>query len=447
MRLSLGMAARQSYKQQSKALLTLGLPIIGANLAQVLIGFTDVVMLGWFSVEALAAEVLAHSFFFIVFLVGSGFAWAVMPMVASHSEAGEITELRRVTRMGLWASVAFGLAFLPLLLSGSFLFGATGQKAELIPLAEDYLDIVAWAIFPALGVMVLRSYLSALERTKILLWVTISAAIVNVGLNYVLIFGNFGAPVLGVKGAAYASLTVNAGSFIALAIYVNIVEPDHKLFQRIWRVDLGALRRVVAMGIPISITTFAETFLFSASAIMMGWLGTIPLAAHGIALQLASLTFVVHLGLAGRAFKRADKIGLRSGGAVSIWLSLCMSAIAITAFVTMPKVLGGFFIGPHEIAREEILDVVKTLLLMAAVFQLFDGLQVIALGLLRGLHDTTRPMIYAGFSYLALGLPACYLFGFTFGFGAVGIWAGLVVGLAAACVLLLGRFGLRVREA
>ena len=159
----------QVYKSHVKPLLVLGMPIVGSNLAMVLIGFTDVVMLGWYSVEALAAQVLANSFFFVVFLVGSGFGWAVMPMVATHSEAGEIAEIRRVTRMGLWVSVAYGLVFLPLLLSGKFIFTVTGQEQALIPLAEDYLDIVAWALFPALWVMVLRSYLSGLERTQILL--------------------------------------------------------------------------------------------------------------------------------------------------------------------------------------------------------------------------------------------------------------------------------------
>ena len=443
----------QVYKSHVKPLLVLGMPIVGSNLAMVLIGFTDVVMLGWYSVEALAAQVLANSFFFVVFLVGSGFGWAVMPMVATHSEAGEIAEIRRVTRMGLWVSVAYGLVFLPLLLSGRFIFTVTGQEQALIPLAEDYLDIVAWALFPALWVMVLRSYLAGLERTQILLWVTIGAAVMNVGLNYVLIFGNFGAPELGVKGAAYASLIVNIVSFAGLAIYVRIVEPGHRLFQRLWRVDVGALRRVVGLGLPICLTTFSETAMFTASAVMIGWLGTIPLAAHGIALQLASLTFVVHLGLSnaatvrtGRAFKRQDMGELQISGASAVVLSLGMSIVAIIAFVTMPELLGGFFIGPHETAREEILVVVTALLLMAAVFQTFDGLQVIALGLLRGLHDTTVPMVYAGISYLALGLPAGYIFGFWFGYGAVGVWAGLVVGLAIASALLLGRFWLKVRK-
>ncbi len=436
-----------TYPAHARALLRLGLPLVGGNLAFVAIGLTDTIMLGWYSVEALAAVVLATSFFFVVFLVGTGFAWAITPMVAGHAEAGDHVQVRRVTRMGIWASMVFAFGGVPLLLSAPVTLRLLGQSADLVALASAYLQIAAWGLFPALAGMVLRNYLSALERTQIALWATVGAALLNGVLDYVLIFGKFGAPELGITGAAIASVVMQIAILIILMVYARMVAPEHRLFARLWRIDADALASVFRLGWPIGLTLLAEVGLFSATAIMMGWLGTIPLAAHGIVLQLASLTFVVHLGLssaatvrAGRAAKRGDAQGLRRGGIVATGLSLAMAAIAISAFVLIPEVLSGFFVDPDDPAREAIIATSVVLLLIAALFQTFDGIQVIALGLLRGILDTRTPMIYAAVSYWLVGAPASYLLGFVAGWGGVGVWSGLVLGLATASVLLTFRF-------
>ena len=201
------MATSGIYKKQAVSLLALGMPLVGSNLAHVAIGLTDTLMLGWYSVEALAAAVLAQTFWFTIFLVGAGFGFGVMGIVAQHAEAGEITELRRVTRMGNWVSVVFALAFLPMLLNSDWVLALLGQKEELLPMVDSYLNIMAFGMFPALIVVVLRSYLAALELTQIVLWVTLLAAALNIFLNWVLIFGNLGAPELGIQGAAIASLS------------------------------------------------------------------------------------------------------------------------------------------------------------------------------------------------------------------------------------------------
>ncbi|WP_224825470.1 MATE family efflux transporter [Cognatishimia sp. MH4019] len=433
--------------QHLKSLLVLGLPLIGSHIAQMAITTTDTLMLGWYGVTELAAVTLASSIFFTLFIVGSGFAWAVMPLVAAASEKGDEVQVRRVTRMGLWLSMIYGSIMIPAMIYSEPIFRALGQEPDVAALAQTYLRIAGWGILPALFVMVLKAFLSALERTQIILWVTIAAAILNGLINYALIFGNWGAPELGVQGAAIASVIVQVASGVLLALYVSRVLPKFALFQRIWRRDPEALGTVFRLGWPIGVTSFAETGLFTASAIMVGTIGAVELAAHGIALQLASITFMVHLGLsqaatvrAGRALGRKDIGGLRQGGGVAVGASVVFAAVTIAAFLLVPEFLLNLFVDPDDPQRPAILAIGVGLLSMAALFQFVDGAQVMALGLLRGVQDTRVPMIHATLSYWGLGLPAGYVLGFPLGFGAVGVWMGLVVGLAMAAILLLGRF-------
>ena len=436
-----------TYRQHARAVIGLGLPLIGSHVAQFAITLTDIAMLGWYSVDALAAGVLGGEMFFLFFIMGAGFAWAVMPMVASAQAAGEGARIRRVTRMGMWASLLFGLAVLPVLLLTGPVLRALGQTETVVRLAADYNAINGFAIFPALLVMVLKSGLSALERTRVVLWVTVLAAALNAAVNYVLIFGNFGAPEMGIRGAAIASVTTHGVSFLLLAVYVTRTLPEHALFARFWRPDGPALAAVFRLGWPIGITNLAETGLFAASSVMMGWLGTVPLAAHGIALQAASVVFMVHMGLsnaatvrAGHAHGRRDGPGLRRGAMVALAMSGIAAALTVGLFFTMPEVLIGLFMRPDEPDRAAVMAIGTGLLAAAALFQLVDAGQVMALGLLRGVQDTRVPMLIAAFSYWAVGIPASYLMGFTLGMGGVGLWLGLAVGLALAAGFMLARF-------
>ncbi len=441
------MTTAKQFRAHLGAHLTLGLPLIGSHVAQMAIGMTDTIMLGWYDVEALAALVLANTFYIVVFLFGSGFAFAVMPLVSSAAEQDDETRIRRVTRMGLWVSAGFALAVLPVLWFSAPLMKAMGQEPVLAEGAQTYLRIMGWGIIPALAVMVLKSYLSALERARVQLIVVIAAAVANVGVNYLLIFGNFGAPELGIRGAAIASLAVQLISVAALALYAVRIFPDHALFQRIWRPDWEALREVAAMGAQVGLTVLAEAGLFSFSAILVGLLGTVPLAAHGIALQIASISFMVPLGLsnaatvrAGRAYGRGDLPTLREGALAALSLGVGWAVLASVLFLSLPTLLIGVFIDPAEPLRDEILAVGRGLLFMAALFQLADATQVITVSLLRGMHDTRVPMLIAAASYWLIGAPAAWVFGIWLGIGASGVWLGLVLGLAAAGVMLGIRF-------
>ncbi|NSX54313.1 MATE family efflux transporter [Sulfitobacter algicola] len=441
------MAIAKTYPEHARAILILGLPLIGSNLAQFAIHMTDSIMLGWYAVEALAAVTLAGALFFVLFIVGSGFAWAVMPMVAQASEMEDDAQIRRTTRMAMWLSLIYGaVMIMPMWFSGQ-LFLLIGQDPEIAQLAQDYLRIAGWGILPALLVMVLKSYLSALERIGFMLIATIGAAFLNAGLNYALIFGNFGAPEMGIHGAATASVILQIFSFGVLGLYAAFVMPQHALFQRIWRLDMDAFSGVFRLGWPIGLTNLAESGLFSAASVMMGWIGTIELAAHGIALQFAGAMFMVHLGLsqaatvrAGRAMGRKDQTGLKIGAQVIIMMSILFSVFTIIIFLGVPELLISLFLDADDPDRIAILAVGVGLLAVAAVFQLADGVQVLALGLLRGVQDTRQPMVMAAISYWLVGAPCSYVLAFVIGLDGAGVWLGLVIGLGVAAVLLIIRF-------
>ncbi len=443
-----------TYPAHFRAIAVLGLPLVGGHLAQFAIGLTDTVMLGWYGVEALAAVTLASSYYFVLFLFGAGFGWAVMPMVATAAAEEDETSIRRSTRMGLWLSLLYAALMMPLLWWSYPILIALKQEPQVAQTASEYLRVAGWGLFPALLVMVLKSYLAALERTQIVLWITVIAAVVNGVTNYALIFGNWGAPELGVMGAAIASVVTQIVSLVAVIIYAVRVLPEHSLFQRFWRPDWDMFGRVLRLGVPIGLTTLAEVTLFATSAIMMGWLGQVPLAAHGIALNLASATFMVHLGLsnaatirAGNALGRRERAHLERGAIAVTGMSLVVSVLTIILFLTCAEPLISLFMEADNAQRGEILAIGTGLLAMAALFQLVDGAQVIALGLLRGLQDAQVPMIMAALSYWVIGIPASYYFGFVQGMDGIGVWMGLVLGLAFAAVLLMARFWMRsVRE-
>lgn len=450
------MTHRMTYPAHARAILALGLPLIGSHLAQMALHVTDTVLLGWYGVNELAAVVLATSTFFVIFILGSGFAQAVMPLVASALGQGDETQVRRDTRMGLWLSIGFGLLSYPVFWWSKALLLALGQRPEVAQLGQDFLRIGGLGMIPALLVMALKSYLAALERTQVVLWVTLTAVGVNLVLAYMLIFGHWGAPELGVRGAAIASLSVQVLTFVILALYAGWL-PElrrFRLFQRFWRPDWQAMRQVFRLGWPIGVTGLAESGMFQATALMMGWLGTVELAAHGITMEVAALSFMVHLGLsnaatvrAGRADGAGDMQGLRDGAKVAIAMSAGFGAAMVTLFLTLPEQIISLFLVEGKAGSAEIIAFGVKLLAMAALFQMADAMQVMALGLLRAIKDTRVPMLAAALSYWVVGIPTAYLIGIQAGYGGVGLWAGLVTGLTVAAVTMMWRFWHRVARA
>lgn len=441
------MTEQRTYLDHAKRILLLALPLAGSQVAQFAVHMTDVIMMGWYGLDELAALVLASGFWFIFFILLAGFAFAVMPLVATSASQGDATTVRRATRMAVWLSVLAAVVIYPVFLFSDDVLLALGQKPETAALARPYLLIAGFEMVPALITAVFRSYFSALERTRVVLIAVICAVVVNAGLNYLLIFGNFGAPELGVLGSAIASLIVSTAMMIGLAIYAHVSTPENDLFRNPFKPDWAMLRTVFRMGVPIGLTSVAEVGLFNAAAIMMGWIGTATLAAHGVALQITALTFMVQIGISqaatirvGNALGQKDEVELRRGAFMAVVLSLIFAAIVTVVYLTIPETLVGLFIAPDEPARDTVLAIGASLMFFAGVMQFSDGGQVVALALLRGLHDTAVPMWLATISYWVIGLPVAYVFGFVLNWGAEGVWMGFIFGLSMAWLTMSYRF-------
>ncbi|OCW57306.1 MATE family efflux transporter [Hoeflea olei] len=453
---TLSMPTREprSWGTHVRATLALGLPLVGTQIAQIAIATTDVVMLGWYGTEELAATVLGSQAFFIVYIFGVGFASAILPLAAQAEGRNDPTHVRRSVRMGMWILLIYAAVVMPFLWQLEAILIAVGQKPELAALASDYIRIAQWGMFPALMMMALRSFFAARSRAGIVLWSALIGTLVNGVLNYILIFGAFGAPEMGVRGAAIASVVSSAVIFLIMAGWATL-HPRHleyRLFQRFWRPEWPAFFEVFRLGVPIGFTILAEVGLFMAASLMMGWLGTVSLAAHGIAIQLASISFMVPLGLShaatvrvGQAYGRGDMAELARAAHTVMGLSVLISLAAASLFWFMPETLVGLFVDNANPDAAELISVAVPLLLVAAAFQIVDAIQAIAAGLLRGIKDTRIPMFIAVVSYWPIGLSAAYGFGFGLGYGGPGIWAGLALGLGVAAVLLNLRFANRDR--
>ncbi|MCB5408416.1 MATE family efflux transporter [Pseudogemmobacter faecipullorum] len=434
-----------------RATLILGLPLVGAAVAQVGLHVVNTAMVGWYSVIAQSGLVIATSSYFILFMLGTGFGRAVMPLAASAKARGDETELRRSARMGLWLSLGYGIVIYPVFWFSEPILLLLHQPPEVAREAQAYLRIAGLSLGPGLSVLVLQGWLAALGRTQFAFWLTVSAIGVNSVINWFLIFGNGGAPVMGVAGAGVATLSVQLFSLLCLALYAALLPSlrGYQLFRRFWRADWPAMGQVWRLGLPIGLTGLAETGLFEASAIMMGWLGAAQLAAHGIALEITALAFMAHVGLSNAATIRVasyqgmhDAFGLRRAALVALAISGSVVCVVIAVFLTWPEVLVRQFLDLNKADSAFVLSFGAVLLGYAALFQLADAMQVMALGLLRGIQDTKVPMVLAAVSYWLIGVPASYVLAFPLGWGGPGLWLGLVVGLFAAGLSLMLRFWL-----
>lgn len=441
--------ADNSWLSHYKATILLGLPFIGAQLAQFAIHATDVLIVGRLGTSELAGMVLAAQLFFTVFIFGAGFSNAVVPMVAQAQGRGDRVAVRRAVRMGMWAVIGYSIVTAPLLWNGEHILLAMGQQPDVSALAGQYLRVAQAGMFPALLFMVLRGFLSALERAGVILYVTIVILALNVVFCYLLVYGNFGFPALGIVGAAVSALIVNTISFVLLYAYIQRVEEtrDYEIFVRFWRSDWPVLIEVVKLGLPIAITILAEVSLFTAASLLMGAIGTVELAAHGIALQFASVAFMVPLGLAqvatvriGLAHGRGDAKGIQRASTAVFVLGFGFAVIGSAVFALFSKELAALYLDTRRPDAASVLAYAGPLIVVAGVFQLADGLQALAAGMLRGLKDTTVPMVLALVSYWLIGFGSAYLLAFPLGFGGIGVWYGFVIGLAAAGVSLTWRF-------
>ncbi len=442
-------AAGHSWLSHFRETFALGIPLIGAQLAQQGINATDIFILGQLSALDLAAAVLATQYYFTIFIFGMGLAIAVMPMVAQAYGRGDEVAVRRSMRMGMWASIIYSVLSLPLFFWAEPILLALGQEPDVAAKAAQYLFVVGFALFPALLFQVLRSLVSATGHARVVLWVSMLTLVVNAAVAYGLVLGGLGMPQLGIRGAAIATFVGQAFGFLYLVAYIgrDPMLARYTLFVRFWKPDWQALKEVVLLGLPIGIAVLAEVSMFTVSSVLMGQLGTVPLAAHGIAIQLSSITFMVPLGLSQAATVRVgvfhggdDRANVTRASAMVMVVAIGFAVASGLAFAFAPRTLSSLFIDVNLPDAAAVIAYAAPLIVVAALFQLLDTAQVIMNGLLRGLKDTRIPMVLVLIAYWVIGLPVAWLLAFPVGLGGIGIWIGFLCGLGAAAVMLSFRY-------
>ena len=437
------------YRFESSAILRLASPLIAAQLAQVSTGFVDAVMAGRLSTRDLAAVTLGASILWPVCAAWSALLIAVSPSVAQLLGAGDRQRIGHTVRQGLWlaavmsAGAFFSLRYSPIILQYS------GIPSELVPVATGYLRAIAWGA-PGLCIFqVLRSYSEGISMTRPVMYTSVAALVGNIAGNYIFMYGKLGMPELGAVGCGVASAIAMWMSAALLLVYILTHEeygPD-RVFSRFEWLDWPEIRTLAKIGIPMSLGWFLEASLLAAIALVMGTLGAPAVAGHQIALSVASLTAMIPTGLAlaitvrvGQAAGRGDIDGARFAGFTGISLAGAFMAVSALCIFTFPNAIAGVYTADPAARQMGV-----TLLFMAAVFQIADGLQLSAAGALRGLKDTMSPMIITFVAYWVIALPLGYTLGIVYGGGGQALWLGIVVGITIAAILLNTRFYLAAR--
>jgi MATE family multidrug resistance protein len=446
---------KAAWGGEFRSTLALAWPLILANLTQQVIQATDVLLMGRLGATQLAAATLALNLTFTFNLLLLGLITASSPMMATAlgHRSNAVRDVRRTFRAGLWL-IAFALPPYWLLLwhVGTFM-RAFGISDELASQGQIFLRAYMWCTAPWLLFQLLRNFVAALERPRIVLWLSIAGIGVNALLSWSLIFGHFGLPALGLVGGGLGSTLTWLAMCGALVAVTSIERRFRRfrLFGHWWRFDAQRTMAMVRLGWPIGLTMALEMGVFALAAYFMGWLGAPAVAAHAIALQLAALTFMVPLGLGqaatvrvGLALGRRDEAGVTRAGWAAWVMGVGFMGTMALAIWTFPHELVTLFLEDVP-SNAFVIALAVSFLRVAAAFQLVDGAQVIGAGMLRGLHDTRWPLIFAFFGYWIVGLGIGAWLAFGQDWKGLGIWIGLASGLAAVAALMLARWLLRGR--
>jgi MATE family multidrug resistance protein len=445
-----------TWRGERAATLRLAGPLAAANLLQMLIYAVDVMFVARLGEEALAASSLGVALAGLLMWAMTGLVGAAAPLIAAElgRRRHAVREVRRTFRMGVWLAVASGAAAMVICAKGEAIMRLSGQDPALAARSGRFLSILLWMMIPMVLAGHLRNTLSALGRPGV---ATVIAAVcvgANALGNYALVFGRLGMPALGLQGSAISSVIT---SLVMLSGYVVAIELDrrlrrYRLWGRWWRTEWSRFRQMVRIGLPIAATILAEAGLFSGAAFLMGLIGESELAGHTIALQVAALAFQIPFGIGqaatirvGYHYGAGDHAAIGRAG----WVALALAAgfMATTASVMLfdPRLVLGIYVDTDAAANATLMGFAVRFMLVAAAFQLFDGIQAVAAGALRGLQDTRVPMLIALFGYWVPGLATSVGLGFFTPLGGLGIWIGLATGLVVVAALLLWRWTGRAR--
>jgi MATE family multidrug resistance protein len=444
-------ASENPWRGEVKAMLALSWPMILTNLGQTAMNATDVMLMGRLGAQALAAGALGVNLYFMPLIFGLGLMLATSPMIATElgRKRHSVRDVRRTVRQGLWLAVLISIPIWIFLWNAEALLKWMGQEPALAAQAGTYVRWLQWAVLPFYGYIVLRSFISALERPGWALVIVFVAVVLNAVLAWCLMFGHLGLPAMGVAGAGLATSLASAFMFVGLACVVALEKKfrRYRMFGRFWRADWPRFKALLKLGLPIAGILAFEVTIFNAAALLMGLISPASLAAHAIAIQIASISFMVPLGLnqavtvrVGLAFGARDPDGIARAGWTAYVIGVGFMALMALTMIAVPNLLIGAFIDMGAPENAEVIALAVTFLAFAGLFQIADGAQAVGSGMLRGLHDTKVPMVYAAIGYWGVGLPLGVLLAFPLGLKGNGIWIGLSAGLVVVAALLLTRW-------
>lgn len=441
----------QIWISEIQATLALSWPLILANLAENSLLVSDVILTGRLGPEALAAGALGTNLYFAFLIFAIGLVGAISPFVSEElgRKRHSVREVRRTVRQGFWASTTVAVPIWIVSWNGQTILLAMGQDSTLAQAAGQYMRALQWSLLPFLFGFVLRSFLTALQRPGWVLIIGLLGIPVNFAAAYVLMFGAFGLPALGLTGAGYGTVISSCFMFVCLT---SIVIRDRRfkryhLFGNFWRPDWERYKSLWRIGLPIGLTLAFEVTIFNVATLLMGRIGSYQLAAHAIVLQMASLCFRIPMSIGqavtvrvGRAFGAQDIDGITRAGWSAYLLGV--GAMVFTALLMFfaPHLLISIFLDIRDPTNQGVVNFALSFLIIAAIFQIADGAQAVGAGMLRGLQDTKIPMVYACFGYWGIGFPLGIGLAFGTSLQGIGIWIGLATGLVVVAALMLFRW-------
>ncbi len=432
-------------KKEAVRTLQVAGPLILGNLTQIALGLIDSAMVGAISYKQLAASSLVTNMLGIPYVLGIGITVSISPLVAIHNGRGDQRKVAHYAYNGFWLCALTGVLIALCVVLGRKIVYSMGQDPEVAALAEPYLAIMGWSIIPMMMFLALKQFTDGLEYTRLAMALSLFSLPLDTFLNWVFIFGKLGMPRLELVGAGLTTLFSRAVIFVVL-LWVILKKKRFSVYGKWrrseWVLKLHSWWELLKIGVPSSLQYGMEAGAFSVSGIMIGWLGATQQAAHQIALNCASATFMVSVGLSqagsirvSGSYGRNDFSGLRRIGFSTLYTALIYGVACGIFFILFRNLL------PHAFnSNAEVVDTAAFLLLFAALFQISDSTQSIGVGLLRGVRDVKVPTLLVTIAYWVLGIPTGYYLAFKAGMGATGIWIGFVIGLSFSSVLLNFRF-------
>ncbi|MBA3012636.1 MAG: MATE family efflux transporter [Proteobacteria bacterium] len=438
------------FKRHFKETILLALPMIVGQIGQLSMSIADNVMVGRVGTDALAAAAIGNALFMLVMVVGFGISMAITPLTAMAAGARRDTDCGVILRQGLIVNLLSGVLLCVVTLVGAESIRFFHQPETIVEPAILYMQVLGFSMLPLMLFQSFRQFAEGVSFLKPAMVITLLANLVNIAVNWIFIYGNLGAPALGVIGAGLA--TFFSRTFMALSLmWVIMTAPSLKRFDpslRYRKIDILLMKTLLKIGIPGACQYFFEVSAFTASAVIVGWMGTQALAAHQIALNLASISFMVAMGIAGagtirvsHALGRDSARDVRTAGFSAVLLCAGFMATSGLVFVLFRESLPMFYVSDMEVTK-----MAASLLVIVAFFQISDGTQSVGLGILRGITDMKIPTLITLTAYWVIGLPSGYVLAFHFDLGIYGVWYGLLIGLTASALLMMLRFNVKTKK-